>query len=362
MLTAVVFLLILTISVLVHEFTHFLNAKSVGLNVRAFSVGIGPVLLRRKWRGTEWRLSALPLGGYVDLPGMAAEVDEHGKASHPQTGFATKNLWQKLWVLVGGVLANFLVAILLVAIVVTAEPLARYDIGAAPAEIATEIVQVSQGSAADRLGIMPGDRIVALNGVANPAPTDLQRVIGAGGPLDLTIARGGRTFHVETNWDASPDASGAPPVFGISMVPAILEAPPAVGFPRAVVEATSFFVRVVPQAVTGLAQGVGDILAGRQSDTLAGPVGIVEMTHRATQNGFLSVLFFAAVINFSLAVFNLLPIPGLDGGRILLAVIIALRGKPLAAGQEEFIHFLGFMAVMALFALITFSELGGLFR
>src|SRR5690625_5913006 len=83
MLTALVFLLIITVSVSIHEFAHYLNARSVGVEVRAFSVGMGPVLWKRKWRGTEWRLSLLPLGGYVDLPGMAPKVDDEGNLHHP---------------------------------------------------------------------------------------------------------------------------------------------------------------------------------------------------------------------------------------------------------------------------------------
>ena len=107
MLTALIFLAILMTAVLIHELAHYLNAKSVGLPVESFSVGMGPVIWRRMWRGTEWRLSLLPIGGYVNIPGMAPKQDETGNLQHADEGFATKPLWAKLWVLVGGVLANF---------------------------------------------------------------------------------------------------------------------------------------------------------------------------------------------------------------------------------------------------------------
>ena len=114
MLTALVFLIILLSAVLVHELAHYLNARSVGLPVRAFSVGMGPVLFRHTWRGTEWRFSLFPIGGYVDLPGMAPTVDADGNLQHPTGGMAEKPLSQKLWVLLGGVIANFLLGVVLI--------------------------------------------------------------------------------------------------------------------------------------------------------------------------------------------------------------------------------------------------------
>jgi regulator of sigma E protease len=100
---------------------------------------------------------------------------------------------------------------------------------------------------------------------------------------------------------------------------------------------------------------------GTENADVAGPVGMVTMVNQATQVGLAPVVLLAAVINFSLAVFNLLPIPGLDGGRMLLSTVVALRGKPFRPGQEEQLHFIGVMAVLALIVLITFRELGALF-
>ena len=95
---------------------------------------------------------------------------------------------------------------------------------------------------------------------------------------------------------------------------------------------------------------------------MAGPVGIVSLVNQSIQIGLAPVLMLAAVINLSLAVFNLLPIPGLDGGRMLLAIVAAVRGRPFRPGQEETIHFFGVMAVLAMIVLITFNELSGIFR
>ena len=118
---------------------------------------------------------------------------------------------------------------------------------------------------------------------------------------------------------------------------------------------------MIPDMVKGFVSGFASAVRGTDNQDVAGPVGMVTMVNQATQVGLAPVVLLAAVINFSLAVFNLLPIPGLDGGRMLLATVVALRGKPFRPGQEEQLHFFGVMAVLALIVLITFRELGALF-
>ena len=360
MLTAVTFLAILTVSVLIHELAHYLNARSVGVPVRAFSVGMGPILLRRPWRGTEWRLSLLPIGGYVDLPGLAAEPGEDGTLRYPEEGFSTKTLPQKLWVLVGGVLANFVLAVLLIAVVITADPTYRADTAGIQIEPVTKIEAVMADSAAARLGLEPGDRVFELNGARMPTPDEIGTMVRAGGTLRFTLDRGGETVVLETIWNPEPNADGSRPFLGITQDVVPLEPPPAISFPTAVGEATTFLVRVIPEAVGGFFRGFGAAVTGAQSNDVAGPVQIVNVIGQATRVGILPVLFIAGLLNFSLAIFNLLPIPGLDGGRMLLAVITAARGRPFKPGQEEFIHFLGFMTVLAFIFLITFREVGDL--
>jgi regulator of sigma E protease len=355
MLTAITFALILTSAVVVHELAHYLNARSVGVPVRAFSVGIGPVLLRRRWRGTEWRLSLLPLGGYVDLPGMAPKVAEDGRLEHPDEGMAKKGLGAKLWVLVGGVIANYLLGAVLLAWAVSLEPSFREVVTGAPVGVqGSRVETVADGSSAASLGLRPGDVIVAVNGVAAPGPDQVVGQVRTAAGLTLTVERGGETFEVTTPWPLP--GAGDPPLLGIQIV-AVVE---PVGFLQALPEALAFGVRVIPRMVSGFVSGFAGAITGSGSADVAGPVGMVGMVSQATQVGLAPVVLLAAVINFSLAVFNLLPIPGLDGGRMLLATVVAVRGRPFRPGQEEAIHFIGVMAVLALIVLITFRELGAL--
>ena len=358
MLTALVFLVILTTAVVIHELAHYFNAKSVGLEVRAFSVGMGPVVWRKLWRGTEWRLSLLPLGGYVDIPGMAPKQDDAGQLQHPDEGFATRTLPQKLWVLVGGVVANFALAILLMAVVLANDPLTRAGALELDVPLQTEIGGVLADSPGESLGLAAGDRVLAVNGIENPSVQQLIDTIQSANGLELKLLRNNETLTVTTDW---PPFGTEVPRLGVNIGAVPTELPPNPTFVRALGESSTFLIRFVPEAVTGFVRGFGAVLTGQKSEDVAGPVQLVNYTSQAAKAGFIPVLFLAALINFSLAIFNLLPIPGLDGGRMLLAAIVSLRGRPFKPGQEEFVHFLGFMAILAFMVLITFNEVSGLF-
>lgn len=356
MLTALTFALILTSAVVVHELAHYLTARSVAVPVRAFSVGIGPVLLRRRWRGTEWRLSLLPLGGYVDPVGMAPTVGEDGKLHHPTEGMATKSLGAKLWVLVAGVVANYLLGSVLLASAIVMQPAYReITTGAAVVVEGSSIAEVTSGSAAASLGLLAGDRFLSINGVADPSPDQVVAQVQGASELELVILRGGQELTFTTPWP--PAGAPSPPLLGVRIAP-LIESP---SFATALGESLRFGVRVVPDMVRGFVSGFAGAVTGAGQGEIAGPVGIVSMVDQARRVGIAPVILLAAVINFSLAVFNLLPIPGLDGGRMLLATVVAIRRRPFAPGQEEQFHFFGVMAVLALLVLITFRELSGLF-
>ncbi len=359
MLTALVFLAILMTAVLVHELAHYLAARSVGVSVRAFSVGMGPVVFKRHWRGTEWRLSLLPLGGYVDLPGMAASVDDEGRLQSPTEGMARLRLPQKAWVLSAGVIANYILGTLLLASAVVLAPGFRELVSGAPVEVeGAQIVAVADGSRAEALGLLAGDRVVRLNAVHEPTPELMVAELAEADALTMVVqGEDGREREVASAWPPAGLEPGERPLLGVQLAPVTV---PSVGLGTALVESVDFGVRMFPEMVLAFVRGFGSALSGTPNEDVAGPVGMVTMVGQAAQVGIAPVLLLAALINFSLAVFNLLPIPGLDGGRLLLATVVSARGKPFRPGQEEAIHFAGIMAVLALIVLITVQELGGL--
>jgi regulator of sigma E protease len=358
-LTAVVFLAILMTAVLVHELAHFIAARSVGVPVRAFSVGMGPVVWRRQWRGTEWRLSALPLGGYVDLPGMAATADDDGSWRAPTDGMARLRLGPKAWVLSAGVLANYLLGTLLLATAVVLAPGYRELVSGAPVDVqGANIVGVADGSAAAALGLRAGDQVERLNAIVDPTPDQMVSELAAARSLELVVVGDdGARRAVAMGWPPPDLAPGERPLLGVQLAPRVVG---GVGFGTALAESVDFGVRMFPEMVVAFVRGFASALSGQPNEDVAGPVGMVGMVGQAAQVGLAPVLLLAALINFSLAVFNLLPIPGLDGGRLLLATVVSARGRPFRPGQEEAIHFVGIMAVLALIVLITVQELGGL--
>lgn len=354
MLTALTFALILTSAVTVHELAHYLNARSVGVLVRAFSVGIGPVIAKRRWRGTEWRLSLLPLGGYVDLPGMAPTVGDDGELRHPDEGMAKLPWLHKIWVLIGGVIANYLLGSVLLAGAISLQPGYMGMLTGDESHIqGASVAGVVPGSRAEALGLLPADRILRLNDIENPSPQQVIDEVRSAHRLELVVEGTAGTRTVATAWPPE----GAEAILGIE-IGTLVE---PVSFAEALPLAAMFGIKIVPEMVSGFVSGIGSAVTGAANQEVAGPVGMVTMVAQATRIGVAPVLLLAAVINFSLAVFNLLPIPGLDGGRMLLATIVAVRGKPFKPGQEEQIHFIGVMLVMALIVLITFREVGALF-
>lgn len=359
MVTALVFLAILLSAVIVHELAHYVNARQVGVRVRSFSVGFGPILFKRQAYGTEWRFSLLPLGGYVDVEGLAPEVDDSGELQPARDGLAAKGWPAKVWVLIGGVIANLILGVFLMAGAVSLEPLYRAFINPdADVVQGTMIAGVEPGSVAADLGLEEGMALLSINGVEDPNPNQVVEAIqGTDGELQFAVEKNAERRTLTVPWPPEDLAEDERPLLGVQLEPRDVA---RVGFAVALWESSVFVVRSVPEMVRSFASGFGDAITGRQSEDVAGPVGMVSMVNQATQVGIAPVLFLAAVINFSLAIFNLLPIPGLDGGRILVASIAAVRGRPFAPKQEAMVHFIGVMTVLALIVLITVQEIAAM--
>lgn len=363
-LDIVYWLIIIQSAVIIHELGHYWVARAQGVGVRSYSVGMGPVLWRRTWRGTEWRLSALPIGGYVEIDGMVPDAHEGGALTAPTHGFARLRTLGKVAIMLAGPVMNLLLAALLL----TANYSARGVTDTYPERV--RISEVQAGSPAQRLGLRAGDVITAIDGQALPESYEvdgrprpgyqkLKDTLGVDGAHRLTVQRGSTVNTYRFDWTA--EVNGARQKLGVAYGPDFRVRP--VGVLGAAGEAGRTIATALPEVLRsfgGLFTRVFSLdLKG--DGNVVGPVGTVQVIGQAAKGGVFDLLLVAALINMSLAYFNLLPIPGLDGGRILLSLVQAVRRKPFEPAQEGLVNFAGLAFVMLLMLFVVVGDVVRLF-
>jgi regulator of sigma E protease len=346
------FLLVLSVVVFVHEFGHYWVARRNGVRIEVFSIGFGPELFGRNDRhGTRWKFSLIPLGGYVKMLGdadAASATIDLGHARDPDS-FPSKSVWQRMAIVVAGPMANFVFAIVALALLfaVVGRPFTPPEIGTVQPE-----------SPAAAAGLLPGDRITAVDGTAIQSFEDLQALVrgSAGTPLLFTIARDGeaREFTV------TPAASEIEDRFGNRHQVGLIGVSRAgVEYRRsnpllALFEATAETGRMIG----GTLYALGEMIVGsRGTQELGGPLRIAQMSGQIAQDGFVPALWFTAVLSINLGLINLFPIPMLDGGHLLLYSIEAARGRPLTERSQEIAFRFGLAMVLSLMVFATWNDL-----
>ncbi len=349
------FLVILTVLVFVHEFGHYAVARRCGVRVETFSIGFGPEMFGWTDRsGTRWKVSWVPLGGYVKMFGEN-EVEDEGGALRPLSAperavsFYFKPLAARAAVVSAGPLSNFLFAIvvLMVLFATAGEPFTPPLIGG-----------VQPGSAAEMGGIKPGDRFVSVAGQTVDRFEEVQQIVrdNPGVPLRVIVSRDG----TETTLTVTPQSREDSDRFGNTH---------RIGF-LGVSGGTRQFVRhPLPMAAVRAVQetyslsaatlsAVGQMIAGtRTADDLGGPLRIAQMSGEVAQVGFVSLVWFLAVLSINLGLVNLFPVPVLDGGHLLFYAAEALRGKPLGPKAQEIGFRIGLALVVGLMIFATWNDL-----
>ena len=337
-------LFVLTVLVIVHESGHFLVAKRAGIKVEEFGFGFPPRLFSFRHGETRYSFNALPLGGFVKMLG------EEGP-THPRS-FASRSRWWRAAVLLAGPGANILLAILLFA--------AAYATGwPTAAGAGVKITQVAEESPASNAGLLPNDVILRLNDLEVHSIIELQEItrenLGRSVPIEVQRERVILTREVVPR--ANPPEGQGP--IGIGIGPTRID---RVSYPLP--EALVLGVEQTYQTIGFTFAVPSMILRGLIPLDMArpvGPVGIVQITSEATSatvsSGWLfPALSVAALISTALAVFNILPIPALDGGRLLFVVIEALRGQRVDPRREGAIHSLGIAVLLSLILVVTYLD------
>src|SRR5581483_5909568 len=353
------FIFVLTIVVFFHELGHFLVARRVGVKVKTFSVGFGPELLGFTDRkGTRWRLSWIPLGGYVKFLGDENEVGRTDWAAvnalPPEERaecFPAKSVGRRAAIVAAGPLANFILALVIFTAV--------FSIFGRQ-EMTPRVDTVVAGSAAEKAGIRPGDMIVAIDGHHVADFSDLQRVVtvSAGTELTLTVNRDGQQLAILLTPELKEISDGfgnkhKVGVLGITRNTAdrVLK---TYSVPEAAGLALSETWFVVERTVTYLA----GIVAGRESaDQLGGPIRVAEVSAQVATIGIVALINLAAILSISIGLINLVPVPMLDGGHLLYYAVEAVRGRPLSERAQEIGFRIGFVAVVALMIFATWNDI-----
>ncbi|ADU51124.1 membrane-associated zinc metalloprotease [Thermaerobacter marianensis DSM 12885] len=326
--------------IVIHELGHFWAAKRSGVLVHEFALGFGPRLAYVRRGETEYSLRLLPLGGFVRMAGM--QPDEEGLEDvPPPRRFLGRPLGDRLKIIAAGPVMNVVLAVVLFTLVfaVIGVPVARPVVG-----------EVVAGYPAAEAGLRPGDRIVAIDG--QPVESWEQVVEGIQGagqrPVEITVRRGEATLTVRVTPRPDPQRPGVG-VVGIR---------PQVETARTgVVEAVVRGAQATYQVAAGFVLALVHLITGQGGFDIIGPVGIGRQIGEAARVGLSQVVLLAAVLSANLALVNLLPIPALDGGRLLFLAVEAVRGRPVDPEQENLIHFVGFALLMLLAIVITYRDL-----
>jgi regulator of sigma E protease len=334
-MTIIVALLVFGFIVLVHEFGHFIVAKHHGVRVHEFAIGMGPKLFSIK-RETEYSIRVLPFGGFIRMEG------EDEESSDPKS-FNKKSIGQRASIIFAGPFMNLILAILVFI------PIFIY-VGSP----STTIAKVENGSPAQQAGILVGDTITEINGKEIKNWNQITSTIDAskGKTLDIKVERNDDVENIKV----TPKNEKGDFKLGIGTK---LEK----NIGGAFVNSIKTTINILGQMITLLVQLVTGNLPSGAAESISGPVGIISVVGDATRSGFMDVLSLTALISLNLALMNLLPIPALDGGRLLFLAVEAIRGgKKLNQEREGMINFLGFAALMALMLFVTYRDMIKLFN
>jgi len=329
-------LFMLGVLIMFHELGHYLAARWCGMEVKEFAIGMGPKLFSRKGKhGTLFSLRVLPMGGFCLYYGEDQEVDD-------PRAYNRQPVWKRFVSVIAGPLMNFLLA-LVVAVVF-------FMVWGADLPVPV-IGTLDDGMPAAEAGLLPGDTILAIDGLPISQTKEAVDLVhgSEGRPLAFTVARGESEFSVTVTPRYVKEHDTYLTGFRFATVQTPLP------FGTAISTSVSFCRHVV--VVTY--QSLGDLIfRGEGTEEITGPVGIVNVIQEQTRAGGLPIyLYLAMLISINLGFMNLLPIPGLDGSRLIFNIVEAIRRKPLNRNVEGMIHFVGVVALLGVMLIFTYQDI-----
>ncbi|MCF6463302.1 RIP metalloprotease RseP [Clostridium sp. Cult1] len=329
MLTAIAAVFVFLMVILFHEFGHFIIAKSVGVKVNEFSIGMGPKIFQKQKGETKYSVRALPIGGYVSMEGEDENSDD------PRS-FNKVPAISRIAVVVAGATMNFILAIIVLSIV-------SFNVGM-PTTIVLETLDDSPAKSA---GIQREDRIVKINNIEMKNWDSIVNEINNSSPdedMKVTVLRNGDI----KDFTLKPEVSNDNRVI-IGIVPTT---------EKTFISAIKGGLQKTGSMLMLMFDFIKMVFSGKVSTKdLSGPVGVIYTIGEAAKYGFTNLLYLMGFISINLGFFNLLPLPALDGSRIVFLFLEIIRGKAIDPDKEGFIHFIGFVLLILLMLTVTYSDI-----
>lgn len=340
MKTAILAILLFCIMIFPHELGHFIAARRVGVKVNEFAFGMGPAIWKKQGPETLYSIRLFPVGGFCAMEGEDEESNE-------PRAFGNKKPWQKIVVLAAGSFMNIICAIVIMSLVIGIMGFTTTVVG-----------QVTEDLPAKAAGILEGDKLLKIDDTEIEQWTDVSKALQASGGEEVVVTLE-RDKQVET----------------VSVVPQLTEGVdaqgnPAQGYVLGVTCRISHnpFMAVVDGAQSTwnmtkmMFSALGQLFTGKAGvDELSGPVGMINMVSQTTEYGFWYYGFLTALICVNLAIINLLPLPALDGGRIIFVIYTMITGKTVSEKVEGAIHMVGMVLLLALMVFVTMNDITRIF-
>jgi len=363
-LTLPAFLLVISIIVFIHEMGHYLVGRWSGIKILAFSFGFGPELVGfTDKHGTRWKISAVPLGGYVRFYGdedASSKPDFEALNEIPpeerEKTFLGAKLWKRAATVAAGPIANFLLAIFILSVIFM-------SVGKFVAD--PVVTKVNPGSPAEVAGVLAGDYLLALDGSAVETFDDVRRYVSVRPdiPVTLTVRRNGERIDLKVvpkMTTVTDQFKNKIELATIGIVTSRLESNMRIveySPPAAVIEAAKETWHIV----TGTFDYLGNLVTGKmKADQLGGPIRVAQASGQVATLGFVALMHLAAVLSVSIGLLNLMPVPVLDGGHLLFYAIEALRGRPLGEMAQGVAFRIGLALVLCLMVFATWNDITSL--
>lgn len=356
------FLFVLVIVVFVHEMGHYLVGRWCGIAAQSFSVGFGPEIAGFTDRhGTRWKLSLIPLGGYVkflgDMTVTSSSADEAGLAGlsafDRSRAFHVQPVWKRFLTVLAGPVFNFILTIVVFAVMFATN--GRY-------EVDPRVGEVMPGGAAMAAGFQPGDKFLSMNGVPITEFSDIQRYIStqAGDPIRFVVERDGQdvTLTVTPQRVEVEDPLGNQVTRYQIGIRADISEDAARRIELGPVESLSLAVSETGYMIAATGQFMKRLVMGREDRCqLGGPVKIADMAGKAAAKGFAWLVQLIAMLSVGIGILNLLPIPPLDGGHLMFYAIEAVKGRPVSEAALEYVYKAGFLVVLLFMGFVFWNDL-----